>query len=765
LQWNTIAGTAGQTYVVGSLFTAATIGASSGNGAVAVARTLANRFADVVNVKDFGAVGDGVADDTDAIQRAINAAGQGSGAVTLPKGIYSVNPNINVDSPVNIQLQAGCIVRQRSLGTTSGLTFMRFALFTFNSGAVGSAITGPGILEGNRQNLASAFLALPKTHNSYSYTIEFFYCGIVSYCSNLTICNLTIKGFLGSAILHLFGDNGNLYDIDIQDCTNALLYQSSKNAMISHINVISVSNIVNNVAIPVWQHPIQFRILFNCSINNITVAEFSAKVKDANGNDIGDPYPITFSFSTTNNSNISNLKANKYTYDPTDLSMTADSQSFEITSVTSCTFDNLIGLESLRGMMIASGLNNVFSNCVFDSKGNQQLNNVLSPGILICLGGINTPIGSVDTDYRATATTKDNFFNNIVISGYLIGVQVSSSDITLNSVKCFNNVEYGFVIREWIKNSPNFPEGDIPNIERVKLIGCEGSYNGLGGLAYSGGSYISVIGGEFSNNGQDSTSQSPLRNGIISAGSSPVSFVSHVGLRASDTQNFTKLKSISFIPSLTNNKNQISVLLNNPDLLHAGQRILVVNGTGSGDINAKIASLDKDSAILQTTSPETFSETGNLTTLTGTVSASLGSLNLTGSGTFFKAQIKGTCFIKINSNYYRVARVFSDTSLQVDVVGGLPLLSGATANLVLCDIHGIPSQLHGLYFVNNTTNMSFSDCQLTGNVVAPTYSATPSTTYSYSRSSSFNIANLPTSSAGLSSGDLWNNLNVINIIT
>jgi len=53
------------------------------------ARTLANRFAEVVNVLDFGAVGDGVTDDTAAIQAAINAA---SGkTVIIPSGTYIVN--------------------------------------------------------------------------------------------------------------------------------------------------------------------------------------------------------------------------------------------------------------------------------------------------------------------------------------------------------------------------------------------------------------------------------------------------------------------------------------------------------------------------------------------------------------------------------------------------------------------------------------------------------------------------------------------------
>ena len=87
-QWNTIAGTTGQTYVVGSLFTAATIGASSGNGAAAVARTLANRFGDVVNVLDFGADSTGVVNSTTNIQNAITAANGSS--VFIPAGTYKV---------------------------------------------------------------------------------------------------------------------------------------------------------------------------------------------------------------------------------------------------------------------------------------------------------------------------------------------------------------------------------------------------------------------------------------------------------------------------------------------------------------------------------------------------------------------------------------------------------------------------------------------------------------------------------------------------
>lgn len=51
-------------------------------------RTLKDRFADVVNVKDFGAVGDGIHDDTKAIQAANNFAQSLGKGLRFPSGVY-----------------------------------------------------------------------------------------------------------------------------------------------------------------------------------------------------------------------------------------------------------------------------------------------------------------------------------------------------------------------------------------------------------------------------------------------------------------------------------------------------------------------------------------------------------------------------------------------------------------------------------------------------------------------------------------------------
>ncbi|MDO8587899.1 MAG: glycosyl hydrolase family 28-related protein [Armatimonadota bacterium] len=73
--------------------------------AVFTALGLTARSVDAIfNVKDYGAVGDGVADDTTAFQNALNAASaRGGGIAYAPTGSYKIATHLNV--PANVTLQ------------------------------------------------------------------------------------------------------------------------------------------------------------------------------------------------------------------------------------------------------------------------------------------------------------------------------------------------------------------------------------------------------------------------------------------------------------------------------------------------------------------------------------------------------------------------------------------------------------------------------------------------------------------------------------
>jgi hypothetical protein len=72
-------------------------------GTGAVNRSVQDKLQESVSVKDFGAVGDGVTDDTAAIQAAIDAVqAAGGGTVYVPKGQYKTTDVIRITGKVNL---------------------------------------------------------------------------------------------------------------------------------------------------------------------------------------------------------------------------------------------------------------------------------------------------------------------------------------------------------------------------------------------------------------------------------------------------------------------------------------------------------------------------------------------------------------------------------------------------------------------------------------------------------------------------------------
>ena len=101
------------------------------SGTGAIQRTVENKLKDTVSVKDFGAVGDGVANDTAAIQAAVTA--NPGKLILIPSGTYKITNTILV----TISGSDAACVRIVGSGSTQTIINNQFAgpAFKFDSGA------------------------------------------------------------------------------------------------------------------------------------------------------------------------------------------------------------------------------------------------------------------------------------------------------------------------------------------------------------------------------------------------------------------------------------------------------------------------------------------------------------------------------------------------------------------------------------------------------------------------------------------------------
>lgn len=168
---------------------------------------------DTLNVKDFGAVGDGVTDDHEAMQAAIDAASQGLGGGKLyfPEGTYLVKKMVQLKSNIDIRLHDDAtIVNGINFQGRSSIVFMTGPFInggdkifwepTENISFTGGTIDMNGALneEGTKPK------NLPFINSSGGFAI--------GNSSNVTIRNVTFKDSYQGHAIQIAGSKNVLVD-------------------------------------------------------------------------------------------------------------------------------------------------------------------------------------------------------------------------------------------------------------------------------------------------------------------------------------------------------------------------------------------------------------------------------------------------------------------------------------------------------------------------------------------------------------------------
>ena len=164
-------------------------------------------FAKTFNVQDYGAIGDGKALDTAAIQKAVDAASHaGGGTVLVPAGNFLTGP-FKLASDINFHLDNGAVILIDNDISRYPIVNKRYQDAITVDGANNLKITGKGTINGQGEAWWQAFRDNPfMTHRPYLIRL--------SHCTNLVVSDVTL---LNSPMFHLC--LANCTDVKVEGIT------------------------------------------------------------------------------------------------------------------------------------------------------------------------------------------------------------------------------------------------------------------------------------------------------------------------------------------------------------------------------------------------------------------------------------------------------------------------------------------------------------------------------------------------------------------
>ncbi len=147
------------------------------------------------NVRDFGAVGDGITLDTKAIQRAIDECARGGGIVVFSPGTY-LTGSLDLRSNVELQVQMGAVVLgSKNLSDYSERipklksyndVFLKHSLF-YAEGQSNISITGKGRIDGQGGSFKVVTKEKPARYRNRPFLVRFV------ECKNVTVEDVTLE--------------------------------------------------------------------------------------------------------------------------------------------------------------------------------------------------------------------------------------------------------------------------------------------------------------------------------------------------------------------------------------------------------------------------------------------------------------------------------------------------------------------------------------------------------------------------------------------
>ena len=203
------------------------------SGSGATARTAQSKLRDIVSVKDFGAVGDGVTDDTAAFNAAILAVAlAGGGIVTAPADTYKILGTVLIPSNVELDL-CNSVITGNGIGSATALfesAYVSGSTIVTNIGTTLNthAANKMSIKNARIQNCGKALNLYNCIDNCEYSNIKFSNCTYAVYADNCfyaRFVNLfsrdTASGATNAAFV--FINNANVVTLDSIFCTDRVL--------------------------------------------------------------------------------------------------------------------------------------------------------------------------------------------------------------------------------------------------------------------------------------------------------------------------------------------------------------------------------------------------------------------------------------------------------------------------------------------------------------------------------------------------------------